>query len=66
MMQKNIEWMLSFIPTLIGAVVLAVSLFTSTSPILGGYLKLISISSIVQNFLRNSMELMKFLVGPGA
>lgn len=64
-MSRNIEWMLSLVPTIIGAMILATSLFTSAEPILRGYLKLISLSTIVQNFLKNSLEFMKYLVGPG-
>lgn len=64
-MQRNLEWMLSFIPTVIGALILAVSLFSSAAPMLTGYLKLISVSTMAQNFIRNSLEFLKYLVGPG-
>ena len=64
-MKSHTEWMLSFIPTLIGTIILAVSLFSAAAPLLSGYLKLISISSMVQNLLKNSFEALKFLVGVG-
>ena len=64
-MNRHIEWMLSVGPTLIGSLFLIVSLFAAASPMLGGYLKLISISSMASNFIRNTMEFLKYLVGPG-
>jgi hypothetical protein len=65
MMNRHMEWMLSVAPTLIGSILLIVSLFAAASPMLGGYLKIISVSSMASNFIRNSMEFMKYLVGPG-
>ncbi len=64
-MDNFLEWMLAFIPTAIGAIIIAVALFSSVSPILSGYLKLIGLSSTVTNFIKNQLEFLKYLVGPG-
>ncbi|RLG43647.1 MAG: hypothetical protein DRN81_06125 [Thermoproteota archaeon] len=58
-------WMLAFIPTIVGTFIMITFISSGAAPILGGYLKLISLSTMLQNFVKNSMEFLKFLVGPG-
>lgn len=63
-MDSNMEWMLSFIPTIIGTIVLITALMGMNTPLLTGILKVISLSSAPANFFRNQFEMFKYLSGP--
>jgi hypothetical protein len=64
--ERSMEWMLSFIPTMIGTLILAVSLFSAAEPMLRGLLQIMGASSMVTNFMKNALDFMKWITGPGA
>ena len=56
---------MSFVPTMIGAIIMGLSLFGAGGPLLAGHLKLISLASGPQNFIKNSLGFLKYIAGPG-
>lgn len=64
-MEKQTNWMFNLVPTLIGGIILMTAIFSGYNPILSGYLQLISLSTVINTFLRNSMFMFKYLLGVG-
>lgn len=64
-MQRNTEWMMSMIPTLIGAIILALSLLSSSPFLVEGMLRVMSLPTTVTNVLKNSLDFMKYFSGVG-
>ena len=64
-MRKNTEWMMSMIPTLVGTIILAISLLSSSPFLIKGMLRVMSLSTTVTNLLKNATSFMKYIVGVG-
>ncbi len=64
-MQRNTEWMMSMIPTMLGAIILAVALMSSAPFLIKGMLRTMSLQSTVTNLLKNSVDFMKYISGVG-
>jgi len=65
MMEKQMDWMMNLIPTVAGGLILMAALFSGYEPILRGYLRLVSLSTVINTFMRNTMDIFKYLMGPG-
>ncbi|MBR9680578.1 MAG: hypothetical protein GOU98_02015 [Candidatus Altiarchaeota archaeon] len=63
-MRSNIEWMMSFIPTIIGTLILIMAMMGTNTPLLSGTLRVIALSSAPSNFFRNQFEMLKYIAGP--
>ena len=64
-MKSEIEWMMSFIPTIIGTLILIMAMMGVGDPILSGVLRVIALSSAPANFFKNQLEILKYISGPG-
>jgi hypothetical protein len=64
-MNNFIEWMMSFVPTLAGLVIIILALFSSQPLYVEGMLRIMSITSSVTNFLKNGTMFMKYIAGIG-
>lgn len=64
-MNNFIEWMMSFVPTLVGLIVIIMAMFSSQPLYVQAILRVMSLTSSVTNFLKNGTMFMKYIAGIG-
>ena len=62
-MKRHVEWALSLIPTLLVAIIIFLSLISGSPFMTETYLRILSLSSSVMNFLQNQLSLLKYATG---